>query len=190
MKTLTLSLALLFATAIAVHAQQNDYIVNTHGDTVKCKITKPFLGGPRYTIGDFSDKITTSDVAAYYQSKEHTMVRAVYTGNSKRPTFMVVIEDGPITLYEDVNTYYNAGTGVSTSTRNWFWSQKSSNQAEPLKTSALSIGSKSREERMHDFAELLREKHEIYEAFISQKSFSFNQIQKLVHWYNTGEKMD
>lgn len=188
MKRLNLLLPLLFATAFTVHAQQKDYVVTTGGDTVKCEITKPFLGSPRYNTGAESTKIRIDEIAAYYQSKEHLKVRAVHTDGHKRSSFMSVIEDGPITLYEEIITNYNAGTGVSTSTKNWFWSTKGSPQANSLKTSSLFLGDKSREERMNDLGELLKDKKEIYDAYIAQKKFSFKQIQKLVHWYNTGEK--
>jgi len=188
MKTFILFTTLFITCTAVAFAQKKDYVITLKGDTIQCSISKPLIGAPRYKVnGGENIAIHPDSISEYYRANKKLRCRAVYNGDTTKPEFMTVVENGTVSLYEVVNTYYN-GT-VTTSTKNWYVG-KGSNRVSELKTSALLFLDKSRKDRKDEFANMLQDKHEIYDTYIKQKKFSFKQIQKLVHWYNTGEKMD
>lgn len=187
MKSKILSLALLLFAAFNAHAQKQDYIINTKGDTVWCNISNPLLSKIKYTTADGqSSPITTETVSEYYCTGKKLLRRAVYVENKTEPEFLTVVENGSVSLYEAVGTNYNGISGSSVTV--WFIS-KDSDQADLIKTSGAIVG-KSEKDLKDTLADILKDKKEIYDAYLAQDKFSFKQIKKLVHWYNTGEKMD
>ncbi|PTR01368.1 hypothetical protein C8P68_101602 [Mucilaginibacter yixingensis] len=185
MKPKALPITLLLLAAFNVHAQKKDYIINTKGDTIWCNISNPLLSKIKYTTADGqSATVTTETVSEYYCIGKKIRRRAVYVENKTEPEFLTVLENGSISLYEAVATNYNGISGSSVTV--WFIS-KDSDQADLIKTSGAIIG-KSEKDLKDTLADMLKDKKEIYDAYITEDKFSFKQIQKLVHWYNTGEK--
>lgn len=187
MKTCILSLALLVASVMSARAQKGDYVIPTKGDTIWCHISNPLIGAMNYKVeGSEPVKISPEHISEYYRAGKKWLCRAVYQERKTKPVFMTVAENGPISLYEVVHTSYN-GTSVS-SVKNWFVGKKS-NHVSLLKTSGLVLTGKSHKERKDDLAEMLKDKKEVYDAYIAEDKFSFKQIKNLVHWYNTGKKI-
>lgn len=157
-----------------------DYIITTKGDTVRCHIDKPLIGKAKYQSRTMAkpEKITTDSVREFYYQFDHVYYRAVYIDSAVQKTFLEIIEKGPITLYE-VET--SNGNTIKT---DWYIS-KNTDTAKSLKSSSYLMGRARL--RRDEFGEMLKDKPDIYNKYIADEKFSFKQIQKLVHWYNTGK---
>jgi len=187
MKTLYLA-ALIFVTCIlpAVSLKAQDYVITAKGDSIPCKITRPLLGNFRYKSADMADavKINPEEIKTFYSAKRKALYRSVVLDSSD-PVFMVVVEDGPISLYQYVYTNYN---GTTTTTTTVWYVGKNSDSVVELKTSGmfLSTGKKARKDAL---GEMLMDKKEVYDKYIAEDKFSFAQIREIVHLYNTGESL-
>jgi hypothetical protein len=97
---------------------------------------------------------------------------------------MTVVEDGKINLYEMIVTTTTPGmNGASYSNSNTEWYvSKGTDTAMILKGKLF-----GREKRKNDFAELLADNKAVYDKYMSDDKFGFDEIRNLVHLYNTGE---
>ena len=104
--------------------------------------------------------------------------------NDSSYTFMQVIEDGKICLYEDEITRYT-GTVTTTSI---LWYVTKGSVTQELKTNEFFTGfNKKKKDRKLDFANMLMDKKAVYDLFIKDDQFSFDQLRNIVHLYNTGK---
>jgi len=185
---------LLFASS--TKAQNADYVITVQGDTLACKISG--LGFIRYGYKTAQMKtqkpILLSEIKEYYLSKEGVIYRKVYKRPNKPRSaeFLRVIENGKINLYEETTTTVSkdAAFGASASSSNKWYISKGSDTVKVLKNSDISLATlffKSKEKRKNDFAEMIMDNKEVYDKYLADDKFSFEQIRALVHLYNTGE---
>ena len=188
MKTFTsalfFSIVLLFT--ITAKAQTEDYVITTKGDTLKCSISTPLIGANKYTLpGANAKKFDRDEIKEYYITRKTLRKRAVFMGDKSKADYLTVVENGKICLYQII--YINYSQYGTTSNTEWYVG-KGSDRVSPLKTSGLFLG-KGRKERKDDFADMLKDKQDVYDKYIAEEKFSFNAIQNLVHLYNTGKSL-
>lgn len=161
-------------------------MITNKGDTLKCKVSTPFLGTSEYTLPDSSINVLedTTQVKEYYIAKKKLLKRAVPVSKNKRQ-YLEVIENGAINLYQSVSTQTTvspAFTHVYTVTV-WYISKGSDKIFELKSTSITNTTRKIRKELLADF---LKDNTAAYNMFIAQKQFTFESISDVVHFYNTG----
>ncbi|WP_295795007.1 hypothetical protein [Mucilaginibacter sp.] len=184
----------LFISVTAAKAQPRywDYVITIKGDSIRCNVEKPFIGRTKYksaTMGK-PEKITIENIKEYSLITEQKTYRAVNKDSSATPMFMTVIEKGKIGLYELINTSTSMGFGntmTTTSTRDWYIG-KNSDYVTGFKSSGIFLG-KSRKSRKDLLGEMFKDKPEIYNKYMADDKFSFKQIQRLIHLYNTGQEL-
>jgi hypothetical protein len=98
-----------------------------------------------------------------------------------KPEFLLVLETGKISLYEEVTDVYVNNT--VTQVTKWYVS-KGSNIVRPLKTDDVFM-SKSKKQRQGEFTTLISDNHVVYTQYTSENKFSFKRIRNLVQQYNT-----
>ncbi|MGZ3872090.1 MAG: hypothetical protein ACXVJD_04195 [Mucilaginibacter sp.] len=178
-------------------AQDQDYVIPVYGDTLKCRITQPFMSKTgRYQASGMSSskKIRIEDIREYYVDKDKTLYRAVPKSNNTSHAFMKVLENGKISLYEDVVQSPSSGVApgfsmsVSSSTTTWYAGKGTT--VKEIKISDFSLGvlfHKSKKDRKNDFSQLIADNKDVYDKFNRDEKFDFNEIRNIVHLYNTGE---
>lgn len=165
-----------------------DYVITVKGDTLKCAITFPLMTNGRYTLPgtDKSQKMDIKKIKEFYTTRKDDRERAVIKGDtSNKAVFLKVVENGKISLYEEIYTRYSFGM-PSGSTTEWYIG-KGSDLVTELKTSALISIGKSRKKRKDILGDMLKDKPEVYDKYVANDKFSFKEVQDLVHFYNTGE---
>ena len=174
-----------------------EYVITIKGDSIPCKIKFPFGGSVKYksdTMQKFN-KVNTDEIKEYYSSDDSSLYRAVYVDNSKKPTFLEVVEKGKINLYQEVisSPPHSVTTGIafSITAQNTIWYiSKGSNYVQQLKNSNYTITGlfeKSRQKRENDLIEKIMDNKPVYEKFIADDSFSYKEIRNIIHLYNTGQ---
>ncbi len=102
---------------------------------------------------------------------------------------MKAIEKGPINLLEEqaIRTSGMPGTGgvFSNTTTNWYIG-KGIDTVRILKTSDL-FSIKSKKARKNILTDLIKDKQEVYDKYLADDSFTFEELRSLIHFYNTGE---
>jgi hypothetical protein len=181
---LTAVISLVFS--FKAHAQ-DDYVVTINGDTLKCKIRVKFFPhvdspGQDYkyqtaTMKSF-ESINFKDFKGFGLTSKKIVFRAVVDkyGENK---YMKTIEDGKICLYEN-----NEGPTSRHST-DWYVG-KDIAKVFILKTAGI-IPVKSRSDRKAGFAELLKDNKDVYDLFLNEDKFSWDEIRRVVQLYNTGQ---
>ena len=185
MKTLriiTILYLLTIVLATSAHAQ-TDYVITAKGDSIPCKISMPFFGGIKYKDDAMSEpkKIKPEEIKQYFIARKNLLERSVQTDSTLKPVFMTVIEKGKINIYESI--IYSGDTQIAI----WYIS-KDSDEVIALKTSGLSL-SKPRRTRKDILAKMLMDNKAVYNKYKADDKFTFKQIRKLVHWYDTGHPL-
>ncbi len=167
--------------AFTAKAQQ-DYVITTNGDSIKCKINIPFIGSPKYKIegSNESKKIKADSVNEYYTADKSTWYRRVFYDPKglwvrNKVCFMTVVESGKINLYELITDYNNV-------TITGWYASKGTNTVILIKETGL-LGNRKR----RDFETLIADNKAVYEKYTADDKFGFDKIRNLVHLYNTTE---
>ncbi|BAU55222.1 hypothetical protein [Mucilaginibacter gotjawali] len=168
---------------------QSDYVITVGGDSISCKIIAPAFGPIKYQSAamDAPKRIKSDEIKEYYLSGDRQLYRAVFINYDKRATYLNVIENGKISLYEVINTTYSSMTMASITTKVWYIG-KGTNYVKDFKSNGL-FNSRSRNERKDGFAEMLEDNKNIYDKYRTEDKFSFEQIRNLIHLYNTGKPL-
>jgi hypothetical protein len=181
-----LTVLLLGISALTVNAQNKDYIITKQGDTIRCKIKGVlFNSSIRFktdTMKDYKEE-SASTIKQYFRHKEKAPQRAVTLPNKHTPEFLTLLEEGKINLYEKM--VMSGGYPTSYTYTYWFV-QKGTDSVMDIKSNAL-INKKSRKERKEDLIALISDNKDVLGQYTTADSFSFNQIQATIHYYNTGE---
>lgn len=194
---LKLSLNIIFFSAYFAKAQNvtqyHDYVIPLRkDDTIMCAIKTPFLStDPVYTTSssDKSIRILSYQIREYYIMEEDMHYLAVHKNGRRETEFMKAIEKGPINLLEEqaIRTSGMPGTGgvFSNTTTNWYIG-KGIDTVRILKTSDL-FSIKSKKARKNILTDLIKDKQEVYDKYLADDSFTFEELRSLIHFYNTGE---
>jgi hypothetical protein len=170
---------------LGVKAQSQDYVITTKGDSIPCTIKIPLItcgdGNYKASANGPSIKIKPEEIKEYYISKKNTLYRSVIKEGKTKPEFLLVLETGKISLYEEVTDVYVNNT--VTQVTKWYVS-KGSNIVRPLKTDDVFM-SKSKKQRQGEFTTLISDNHVVYTQYTSENKFSFKRIRNLVQQYNT-----
>jgi len=192
MKINLITLTIILLAALTARAQNNDRVITVSGDTIACRISFPFLGGAakyRTSKDEKAIKITTDNVKGYYVAGQSTWYRRVFWDpktlfSKSRLYFMTVVESGKINLYELImttNTFGANGAMYTNSGKGWYVS-KGTDTVTLIKGAIF-----SRQKRKNEFADLLTDNKAVYDKYLADDKFGFDEIQNLVHLYNTGE---
>jgi len=188
MKTLLKKVAICMAATLftlGVKAQSQDYVITTQGDSIPCTIKIPLItcgdGNYKTDANGPSVKIKPEEIKEYYISKKNTLYRAIIKEGKTKPEFLLVLETGKISLYEEVTEVYVNNT-VTTLTK-WYVT-KGSDVARPLKTDDVFM-SKSKKQRKGEFTTLISDNNAVYTQYTTENKFSFKRIRNLVQQYNS-----
>jgi len=191
-QTLAISAFLILASNVKA---QSDYIISQKGDSISCTISTPFLSKiDRYKTDANSKttKINPDEVKRYYRADRNKLYYSVYKTGKDKPEFMPVIEHGKINLFEVVETSYSSGGMMhmtTTSSTTYWYVSKGADTVKELKTSGLFWLGKSKQNRKDILGDMVKDNKTIYDQYVAEDKFSFKQIRKLVHLYNTGEPL-
>jgi hypothetical protein len=188
MKTLLKKVAICLAATLftlGVKAQSQDYVITTQGDSIPCSIKIPLItcgdGNYKTSANGPSVKIKPEEIKEYYISKKNTLYRAIIKEGKTKPEFLLVLETGKISLYEEITEVYVNNT-VTTVTK-WYVT-KGSDVARPLKTDDVFM-SKSKKQRKGEFTTLISDNNAVYTQYTAENKFSFKRIRNLVQQYNS-----
>ncbi|GAB2687669.1 hypothetical protein GCM10027037_07440 [Mucilaginibacter koreensis] len=147
------------------------------------------MGSKNYKINPSGEKvkITPESVKEYFVARKNVHERAVFKNGKSEPMFMSVVERGKISLYEVIYRNYGAN-GISSTTTEWYMS-KNSDTVTALKTSGLFFLSKSKQQRMDNFKDMIADNKEVLDKYLADDKFNFKQLAGLVHLYNTGKPL-
>ena len=182
---------LLFSASILVTLNANaqrywDYVITVKGDSIPCKVDYAFLGGPwQYKTNTMSKPkaINTDEIHQVYVAEGNKLYEPVYNDDKKRSEYLIILEKGKICLYELIYILYTQNNGQSEVTE-WYIG-KGADHVQYLKGSGIDLG---RGKRKMDLAEMLKDDKNVYDKFLADDSFSFDEIRNIVHLYNTGEQ--
>ncbi len=174
---------------LSAKAQKSDYVITDHGDTIKCHIEDS--GRPKYKTSNAVKadyiKISADNVQEYYIARKKSFYRRVYIDKSNaRVRFLKIIERGPISIYLQVENHPNL---TWNSQFDEWYIGKNSDTVKMLKSSGVAIFTKSEKKIKKELAELLKDKKEVYDKFITDGKSDFDDIQNIVHLYNTDEEL-
>ncbi|MEZ2334455.1 hypothetical protein AB6735_02435 [Mucilaginibacter sp. RCC_168] len=72
---------------------------------------------------------------------------------------------------------------------NQWYISKNGGVAKVLKGNGIMTSGGSRKQRKADLGEMLKDNNLVYQKYIKDDKFDIDQIQNLVHWYNTGQQL-
>jgi hypothetical protein len=187
---------LTFLTVNVIAQKKSDYVITASGDSLSCTISESFFSSvlPKYKTADMSKAVRVDPllIKEYSTNNGKHIYASAYMPNAKEPRFSEVLEKGKIYLYEIINEYQSGGFGTAptyNSTKNWFVS-KGSDKMQSLKTSSFFFLDKSRNDRKDDFGEMLKDNRTVYDKYQTDKKFSFKELRKLIHLYNSGIQIE
>jgi len=194
-----LSICILGLTlTVAAKAQKRDYVITANQDSVYCTISRSFFSGnSSYKLNDGkSFKIKPDEIKEFYLGNEDVKQRSVIRQGKKKHEFMTVLEDGKISLYQELtsNPGHMGANGMyygGTSSTQWYIA-KGNDTVTEVKNNDFSLAiifNKSRKHRKADFVEFISDNQAVYDKYKAEDKFSFKQVRGLVHLYNTGEPL-
>jgi hypothetical protein len=183
---------------LGAKAQKRDYVITANKDSVYCTISRSFFtGNSSYKVNDGkSVRIKPDDIKEFYLGDEDVKQRSVVRQGKKKHEFMTVLEDGKISLYQEITSSPggvrpNGMMFGGTSSTQWYIAKVTDTVTE-VKNSDFSLAiifNKSRKHRKADFADFISDNQAVYDKYKTEDKFSFKQVRNLVHIYNTGEPL-
>lgn len=183
---------------VGAKAQKRDYVITANKDSVYCTISRSFFtGNSSYKVNDGkSVRIKPDEIKEFYSGDKDVKQRSVVKAGKKKHEFMTVLEDGKISLYQEI-TSNPGGMGANgvvyggTSSTQWYIA-KGNDTVTEVKNNDFSLAiifNKSRKHRKADFVEFISDNQAVYDKYKAEDKFSFKQVRDLVHIYNTGEPL-
>ncbi len=201
MKKTAILIAAIIACSFTAVAQNFDYILNNRSDTIKCNIKTPLFGKNKYKLLNAGDsqyiRMEKDSIREYYLSKRNIIYRRVILNNSgllfpNQRVFLQVVENGQISLYVQMNaksTYSPTNPAIiDPMTEDWYVS-KNSDSAKIVKPTDLGLFMRTRGRTGNNFTQMLEDNPEVFEKFVRDDRFSFETIQNIIHFYNTGQEL-
>jgi hypothetical protein len=178
------------------YAQKRDYVIKSNKDSVYCTISRSFFtGNSSYKVNSGkSVKIKPDEIREFHLGDEDVKRRSVVRQGKKKREFMTVLEDGKISLYQEITSNPAVAGPNGTmfpggSSTQWYLAKGTDTVTEVKNNdfSLATIFNKSRKHRKADFVEFIRDDQAVYDRYKAEDKFSFKQVRNLVHLYNTGE---
>ncbi|PSR52138.1 hypothetical protein AHMF7605_00670 [Adhaeribacter arboris] len=171
---------IILFTFLAIHAnaQKFDIVITFKGDTLAGTII-----GERFTSLKFKDltgtkfeKLSSNQVQEYRTNKK--IFNSKNVPGEAKPLFLQRLEAGSIALYE---YYKRTGATGNTYIIKWYVSKND----EPLIELKTNWGATiARKERKAAFEELLKDDSELYNQYLSFKSFNYDTLRSFINKYN------
>lgn len=173
---------------------QTDYIINNEGVKVMGEVKNHNVDKVKFiAVGEKkADKYKPEDIKEAYKAG-HGVFRSLILPGDKSASFLQLLEDGKIKLYEffknGYTTTYGApvsygGTGTymgrSTPTRYWY-AQKEGGELVEIKSNQI-WG--SRKGRKDNFSKLINDNQHILDRYQTADKFTFDFIRSLIVEYN------
>lgn len=198
MKLMLTSILMLFITVFAnMLYAQTDYIINNDNTKIMGEVKSHSVDKVKFIpVGEKKvQKFNAQQIKEAYQAG-HGIFRSVITANDKKPSFLQVLEDGKIKLYE----YYKgtmmygapaygggmAGGGmgfgtVYNNTKKRWYAQKDGGEVVEVKSNGI-WG--SRKDRKDNFLNMIKDNAHVTGRYEKADKFSFDFVQSLIVEYN------
>lgn len=201
MKTIRILLAFTVVqiTCTGLHAQDKDkeqpldYLVTNQGDTLRGKFKSGFSSRGSFKVDKKVITVDSDDHMSYYLGKDKELYRTVAPSKPSKKYWCLVLEDGPIRLYEQEikkhRSMMNPGTGSMLSSytdvkRTWYATKNDSVIVE-VKTNSI-WG--NRQDRKDAVSELFSDDPETLKEYEQAGDFRFDTVRALVARYNKRAK--
>lgn len=187
MKLNLIALTMLLVISMAANAQNNDRVITINNDTIPCRIIWSKLFSTfKYTTTDSSHttKIDKDKVREFYSADKKIWYRKIYASKGTlfaHDLMMAVLERGKISLYQ-------TSVMVNGVTNTLWYATKKSDTGIYIKTNAIAIISGTRKGKKI-FITYLADNKPIQDKYIADDNPDIDEIQRLIHWYNTGEQI-
>lgn len=187
---------LVFFSLITLQASaQTDYVISKDGIKTMGEVRNYQVKRVRFKpVGEKKAKTYNPDKVNEFYKAGHGTFRAITLNNDKRPTFLHVLEDGKIKLYEYLvsgrtyggPTYYGGNmsgfsNGYSYSKQRWY-AQKDGSELAEVKSNSI-WG--SRKNRKDAFSNLIGDNDHVLQRYKDEDKFTFDFIRSLVVEYNS-----
>ncbi len=180
-KLLIAGIALLlttFAEAQKSQKRNSDYVITPKGDTMICIIAIPMLGKNTYTtMFDTTQVLKPDEIKEYYIRSKNEHYRSVVRPGETKPVFLKMLETGGINLYEDLIS----NTSMDNYKAAWYIT-KGPDKLIELRENKLSPGKGQK----NDLEKMLMDNNDVYDAYLHDTKFTFDEARSYIHLYNTG----
>ncbi len=158
--------------------RNSDYVITPKGDTLACVITIPMFGKNTYTtMFDTTQVLKPDEIMEYYIRSKNEHYRSVFRPGETKPVFLKILETGKINLYED----QIANTSMDSYKVAWYIT-KDLNKLIELRGNKLSPGKAQK----NDLEKMLMDNNDVYDAYLHDTKFTFDETRSYIHLYNTG----
>jgi hypothetical protein len=184
-------LCLLLCLTTVLKAQiTSEYVITKNGDTIPCKINKPFWGPLKYTpINEEKRKsIKTTTIKEYFYKEYKNPFLVKTVPNYNKTEFVERLEYGAINLYESYKPGPAAPGGVSSRGVTSWYAEKSG-KIYHIKISMVLIAGSTRKERKTAFEQLIADDPELKLKFEEDKDYGWKDIRATIISYNRRHPM-
>jgi hypothetical protein len=169
----------------ALNVSGQDYVITVKGDSIPCKVRVSLLlqGDIRYKSEAMSsfERIKPTEIKEFYVASKNELHHSVFTDSKSEPEFKHVIEKGKLSLFEQTTYSWGSTMNSYSGTMN---SMMYSSRALYVGKSSDYVIELSKKQSRDKFAEMLKDNKDVYDKFINEDKFSFEQIKKIIHLYN------
>lgn len=183
----TLIFLLISTLTLKVAAQTSDYVITQKGDTLNCLIRKGFIfASVKYKTDSMTsyEKINSDEIKQYFHVKDKFPYRAVLVPKNKKLTFLALLEEGKINLFQDLQV---TSDGKHSYTNIDWYAAKGTVTLTHIKTNGI-INSKGHKERKAELLNLIEDNKALTDQFNTADSYSFDSIQAVIKEYNRQAK--
>lgn len=173
-------------------AQQNGYLVNLKGDTIRCNIN-PSGGKWKGDDDKHWNKFTADDIKAFHMYEDSSTYASVRLPKAEKLVFLEWLEQGKINLYqaqkESAGYVIKVGFSYSNTVR-WYANKDKDDLKQVKVTSTSLIGAGaigSRKNREKAFTDLIADNPELLSRFkeaVKGAEYSFDLIRYYIKTYN------
>ena len=194
MKGMRISILMLFVTVFASRTYgQTDYIINNDNTKILGEVKSHNVDKVKFIPANEKkvQKFNAQQIKEAYKAG-HGVFRSVAVDEGKKPSFLQVLEDGKIKLYEyfKSSTMYGApaggfgsgafGTSYSSPKKRWY-AQKDEGEVVEVKSNGI-WG--SRKDRKDNFLNMIKDNVHVADRYEKADKFSFDFVQSLIEEYN------
>lgn len=173
---------------------QTDYIINNDNTKILGEVKSQNVDKVKFIPANEKkvQKFNAQQIKEAYKSG-HGIFRSVAVAEGKKPSFLRVLEDGEIKLYEYFKSstmysgvpaggYGGGGFGATyNSTKKRWYAQKDNGEVVEVKSNGI-WG--SRKNRKDNFFNMIKDNAHVAERYEQADKFSFDFVQSLIEEYN------